>query len=202
MSPRLARPCRRKLPPPTKRSSRQLRIRQGNERHRPKARRPRRPCLSCPDASCSSQYRAGALFPTWTPPRVRGDASRWVGRRHAIGASLPFRRSSCLESSAPRASDRRMSIAASGLLYLVAPAGVRLDAGADVKSAARSRAIGVTQALAVSLSASADRAFARSASHNNPRASRGRDKRRGRPRRQRPTDPPLWRRRRPPRSSR
>src|SRR5262249_40578597 len=34
--------------------------------------------------------------------------------------------------SVPRASDRRMSIAASGPRSLIAPAGVRLDAGADV----------------------------------------------------------------------
>src|SRR5260370_11849559 len=84
----------------TKRSSPQLRIRPGNEMHRLRTRRPRRPSLSCPDASCSLQYRAGALFPTWTPPRVLADSSSWVGRLHAIGASLPFRRSLCLEVAA------------------------------------------------------------------------------------------------------
>jgi hypothetical protein len=34
-----------------------------------KTRQPRRPYLSCPDARCSQQDRAGALVPTWTPPR-------------------------------------------------------------------------------------------------------------------------------------
>src|SRR5258708_6266115 len=64
------------------------------------------------------------------PPRVLADASSWVGRRHAIGASLPFRRSLCLEVAARGRVTQAFPF--SGPVCLVAPAGVRLDAGAGV----------------------------------------------------------------------